>query len=157
MDEEYNVNENEEVNETAEDSEFDSVDSSEGYPYIDSCTLVYTENFEYVCAEDLLIAQYPALEDLTAEEMTEENIVQVELAKTEKDLEYQEQLLTSLNEISEQQEKLLQSSDASAALEVYEQINDRLDDIYEYVSIGIVLYIIAWVISVVNSYRRNIK
>lgn len=157
MNEEYNENENGEVNETAESSESDFVDHTEDTSYIDGCTLVYTEDLQYVCAEDLLIAQYPALEDLTTEEMTEENVMQIEVTKTEEDLEYQEQLLTSLNEISEQQEKLLQSSDASAALEVYEQINDKLGNIYEYVSIGIVLYIIAWVISVVNSYRRNIK
>lgn len=160
MDEDIEIEETdiegENENETTEAVESAPVDHTEDAPYIDGCTLVYTESFEYVCAEDLIKETYPEIAEVTAEELTDETVT-VRIEENEADQEYKDQILTQLTEVKEQQGKLLQSTDSSAALEVYEDINGKLDEIYNYVSVGVVLYLVAWIVSIMNTYRRNIK
>lgn len=122
----------------------DNVDNIQASEEHTSCTPVYSESGEYTCAEYLIPNQ-------------NEETQTVEIEKTEEQLEYDETLLTTLQSIEENQETIIQSQDNTVALEIYENIETKLNDIYDYVSVAVGLYFIAWILSIFNTWRRSNK
>ena len=137
--EEY-TNENNEKH--SSDSELSNNDNLSNNEDVSACTPVYTEAGEYTCAEYLI---------------TLPETQTVEIEKTEEQIEYDENLLTTLQEMKTNQETLLLSNDESIALELYQSMDDKLNDIYNFVSLFVGLYFIGWIISTFNTWRRSNK
>ena len=133
---------NENNTEQPADTELSNNDNISANEDANACTPVYTEAGEYTCAEYLV-----TLPDTQT----------VEIEKTEEQLEYDETVLTTLQEMKTNQETLLQSNDETIALELYHSMDDKLNDIYNYVSIIVGLYFVGWIISTFNTWRRSNK
>lgn len=134
----------ENIQEYASDNQSDNVDYIQASEEPSACTPVYTETGEYTCAEYLISDR-------------EEDTQTVEIEKTEEQIEYDETLLQTLQTIEENQELIIQSQDETLAIEIYENIETKLDEIYDYISVAVGLYFIAWIISIFNSWRRSNK
>lgn len=134
-----------EVDIVYENSEFDSVDNSQNTSDNDACTVVYTEDYQQVCAEDLI----------------SEDTVQVEIVENEEtknaNAEKDKLLQDTLADIKTNTKTLADASDNTIALDLSESIHNELIDIHQYLDIFIGLYIIGWVLSVVASWRRSIR
>ena len=137
--EEFTNENNEEHSSDSELSDNDNISNDEN---VNACTPVYTEAGEYTCAEYLI---------------TLPETQTVEIEKTEEQQEYDENLLTTLQEMKTNQETLLLSNDESIALELYQSMDDKLNDIYNFVSLFVGLYFIGWIISTFNTWRRSNK
>lgn len=109
---------------------------------VNACTPVYTQAGEYTCAEYLV-------------ESPETQTVEIE--KTEKQQEYDENVLNTLQEMKTNQETIIQSNDSNVALELYQSMDEKLNDIYNYISLFVGLYFIGWIISTFNTWRRSNK
>lgn len=135
----------EEIDTVYENSEYDTFDNIQNSANNDACTLVYTEDYQQVCAEDLI----------------SEDTVQVEIVESEDtknaNAEKEKLLQDTLADIKTNTKTLADASDNTIALDLSESIHNELIDIHQYLDIFIGLYIIGWVLSVVASWRRSIR
>lgn len=135
--------EDENIQVDSTDNQSDSIDNLQNTEIDNACTPVYTETGEYTCAEYLVIEN-----DLTQT---------VEIEKTEEQIEYDENILSTLETIKENQETVIKSTDTTELIEIYEEINEQLQSLNSYLNIMLGLYFIAWIISTFNTWRRSNK
>ena len=130
-------------NENTENTELYYSDNIQNSTDNNYCTEVYDPvTYELTCAEYLI----------PQEEKTEE-----EIQKEEEEIEYKEELIETIKNIKNNQEELMKADETVTAIELYESMNEKLDSIYDYLSIFIGLYFIGWIFAQMNTWRRNNK
>lgn len=143
------INESEDIeeNESSENTESDNKTDTESVSDTPVCTYVFNENGEIVCAEDLVAIP----------EGSKEKPFTVTINETEESAEYNATVLNTINAIQENTQEIVDSSDTTALMAIYEDIQVTLNDVYEYLGLFIGLYVIGWMFSQLNSWRRNNK
>lgn len=139
------LQEGEDQNEDTEFSEQRNQVDTEYHEDSTECTLVYDENFQVVCAEDLIA---------TTEN---DDPVKVTIEESEEKEMYNYTVLDTIQQIKDIEEKQLMSTDTVELMEIYTDIQNTLDSIFDYLNLFIGLFFIGWIFSQLNAWRRNNK
>ncbi len=143
---EFFTEENDE-NESSEISQSDNETDSKPVTHSENCTYVYTEDFQYVCAEDLV----------SVTDGTKENPYSVEIVEDELKLVHDAQILDTIQSINENTTTLVNSTDTVELMAIYEDIQSTLNNVYDYLNLFVGLYFVGWIFAQLNSWRRNNK